>query len=461
MHYSIGRLAELTGIPVKTIRFYSDEGVLPAPARTPAGYRRYGEEHRVRLELVRVLRELGVDLATIRSLGRRTLTDVLALQLRAVETQITGLQRTRAVLRATLDRAARDGADPAEDDLRRLHALAGWAPPSWPTCSARSSTTWAAASRPGAPGWTGCARPCCPNCRRSPPSRSSTPGWSWPACSPTRISGRACAGSARTSGPSRATCRPGSGPTPGPSPRCGRPSVPGSSPGRPRRRRCSNACSTSWGRRVRSCWPPSTGTTGGPSGSGSWSRSSGAGRGHLTRPARPARLTLPARPARPARQANSGGSSVRCGRPGRMAGNRHPPEAAGRVTGMRQLKSRFVPLAVFALAIFAAGCGEVNNTIDKAQACVESARIVKDLATKVTSLTDDPQAMDKALDDAATKLNDAADKAANTTLKQASEDLAKTLSGISVKDVNDAVDAAQKVGTDTAAYLEKVATACG
>ncbi|WP_236004787.1 hypothetical protein [Nonomuraea antri] len=128
---------------------------------------------------------------------------------------------------------------------------------------------------------------------------------------------------------------------------------------------------------------------------------------------------------------------------------------------MRQLKSRFVPLAVFALAIFAAGCGEVNNTIDKAQACVESARIVKDLATKVTSLTDDPQAMDKALDDAATKLNDAADKAANTTLKQASEDLAKTLSGISVKDVNDAVDAAQKVGTDTAAYLEKVATACG
>ncbi|MFD2356108.1 MerR family transcriptional regulator [Nonomuraea ferruginea] len=118
MDYSIGKLAQLTGLSVKTIRFYSDEGVLPAPGRTPSGYRRYTDEHRVHLELVRTLREIGVDLATIRSLGRRGLKDVLALHLRAVETQLTALQRTRAVLRATL---AKD--DPADEDLRRLHTL--------------------------------------------------------------------------------------------------------------------------------------------------------------------------------------------------------------------------------------------------------------------------------------------------------------------------------------------------
>ncbi|MGP3956653.1 MerR family transcriptional regulator [Nonomuraea sp. 3N208] len=118
MHYSIGQLAALTGLPVKTIRFYSDEGVLPAPDRTPSGYRRYTEEHRAHLELVRTLREIGLDLATIRSLGHRRLKDVLALHLKVVETQIGALQRTRAVLRATLDKD-----DPAEEDLRRLHAL--------------------------------------------------------------------------------------------------------------------------------------------------------------------------------------------------------------------------------------------------------------------------------------------------------------------------------------------------
>ncbi|GAA3539569.1 hypothetical protein GCM10022419_019530 [Nonomuraea rosea] len=127
---------------------------------------------------------------------------------------------------------------------------------------------------------------------------------------------------------------------------------------------------------------------------------------------------------------------------------------------MRHLKSRFVPVAAFALCVFAAGCGEVNNTIDKAQACLEAPKIITDLGAQITKLTDDPQAMDKALDDAAAKLNGVADKAANTTLKEASDDLAKTLSGINVGSASEAVDAAQKVTAESAAYVEKVAKAC-
>ncbi|KAB8192355.1 hypothetical protein FH608_027200 [Nonomuraea phyllanthi] len=127
---------------------------------------------------------------------------------------------------------------------------------------------------------------------------------------------------------------------------------------------------------------------------------------------------------------------------------------------MRLLKSRFVPLAAFAVCVFAAGCGEVNDTIDKAQACLEAPKIVTDLGAQITKFADDPTAMDKAIDDAAAKLNDVADKAANTTIKEASDDLAKTLSGITVNDVNDAVDAAQKVTAESAAYVEKVTKAC-
>ncbi|MBB5084843.1 MerR family transcriptional regulator [Nonomuraea endophytica] len=119
MTYTIGRLSKLTGMPVKTIRFYSDSGVLPERERTASGYRIYGDEDRARLELIRTLREIGVDLATIRSLGERRLRSVLDLHLKAVETQLRSLQRTRAVLKATLGKEG----DPAEDDLRRLHAL--------------------------------------------------------------------------------------------------------------------------------------------------------------------------------------------------------------------------------------------------------------------------------------------------------------------------------------------------
>jgi hypothetical protein len=128
---------------------------------------------------------------------------------------------------------------------------------------------------------------------------------------------------------------------------------------------------------------------------------------------------------------------------------------------MRLLKNRLVPLAVVTAGVLAAGCSDVNNTIDRAQACLEAPKIMTELVADIANLTNDPQAMDKAIDDAATKLNDVADTASNTTLKEASDNLATTLTGITVQDANDAVDAAQKVGTEATAYAQQVAQACG
>lgn len=62
---SIGELARLTGLSVRTIRFYSDSGVVPTAGRTSGGYRTYDVTALARLKLVRTLRELGVDLPTI------------------------------------------------------------------------------------------------------------------------------------------------------------------------------------------------------------------------------------------------------------------------------------------------------------------------------------------------------------------------------------------------------------
>jgi DNA-binding transcriptional MerR regulator len=64
--YSIGDLARRTGLTVRTIRFYSDRGIVPPADRSPAGYCRYGIDAVARLDLVRTLRDLGVDLSTIR-----------------------------------------------------------------------------------------------------------------------------------------------------------------------------------------------------------------------------------------------------------------------------------------------------------------------------------------------------------------------------------------------------------
>jgi hypothetical protein len=112
--------------------------------------------------------------------------------------------------------------------------------------------------------------------------------------------------------------------------------------------------------------------------------------------------------------------------------------------------------AAAVLALTITGC----STVDKAQACVESSRIVAETISKIGSLANDPAAMEKALNDGASRLNDAADKAGNTTLNEALTDLSKSLEGLNVQNVNDAVDAAQKAATDGAAAAEKIAREC-
>jgi len=117
---SIGELASRTGLPVRTIRFYSDEGVVPPADRTEAGYRLYGPDALARLGLVRTLRDLGLDLATIRRVLERelSLTDVAAAHAAALDAQIRVLRVQKAVLQAV----ARRGSDPKE--FQKMHRLA-------------------------------------------------------------------------------------------------------------------------------------------------------------------------------------------------------------------------------------------------------------------------------------------------------------------------------------------------
>ena len=64
----IGELSRATGTNIETIRYYERIGLLPAPSRTAANYRSYGDGHRARLAFVRHSRDLGFTIEEIRSL---------------------------------------------------------------------------------------------------------------------------------------------------------------------------------------------------------------------------------------------------------------------------------------------------------------------------------------------------------------------------------------------------------
>ncbi|MEW5830251.1 MAG: heavy metal-responsive transcriptional regulator [Chloroflexota bacterium] len=109
----IQELAKITGVSAKTIRYYEEIGLLPAPARGENNYRQYDERDVERLRLVAGARRLDLSLEEIR--------EILALR-----------ERREAPCRVLLERLEHKADEIAgrirdlqqmERALRDLHAL--------------------------------------------------------------------------------------------------------------------------------------------------------------------------------------------------------------------------------------------------------------------------------------------------------------------------------------------------
>ncbi len=121
--WRIGELAGALGLNPKTIRYYEALGLLPAPPRTAAGYRLYGEADRERLRFIAKAKAVGLTLAEIgeilalRRAGEPPCAHVTALverKLAAVDRQLRALAEFRRELVALRATAAETGAAPAQ-----------------------------------------------------------------------------------------------------------------------------------------------------------------------------------------------------------------------------------------------------------------------------------------------------------------------------------------------------------
>ncbi|MEA5391705.1 heavy metal-responsive transcriptional regulator [Cyanobium gracile UHCC 0139] len=118
----IGMLASRSGLPVKTLRYYEDLGLLPAIGRSEGGYRLFAEESLRRLEFIRRLKTLGLSLEEIQGClavhdaGDLPCGDIeiqLGRQIERIDGQIKELRQLRTELKELL---AGWQSDPAKDD---------------------------------------------------------------------------------------------------------------------------------------------------------------------------------------------------------------------------------------------------------------------------------------------------------------------------------------------------------
>ena len=117
----IGVLASRSGLPVKTLRYYEDLGLLPAIGRSEGGYRLFAEESLCRLEFIRRLKTLGLSLEEIQGClavhdaGELPCDDIqiqLGSQIERIDGQIKELRQLRQELQ---DLLAGWQSDPAKE----------------------------------------------------------------------------------------------------------------------------------------------------------------------------------------------------------------------------------------------------------------------------------------------------------------------------------------------------------
>jgi Cu(I)-responsive transcriptional regulator len=105
MTMNIGQAAEASGVTPKMIRHYESLGLLPAVARTEAGYRQYDERVLHALRFIRRARDLGFGLDEIAGLlalwgnRRRASAEVKALAARHVADLQERIERMQAMQR--------------------------------------------------------------------------------------------------------------------------------------------------------------------------------------------------------------------------------------------------------------------------------------------------------------------------------------------------------------------------
>jgi alkylmercury lyase len=110
--YTIGKLAKAAGVPVSTVRYYEQRGLLKPEARTAASYRIYGPDSMTRLRFIRAAQSSGFTLEDIGALleiragALDPCTEVQAIlerRLRSIDEQLEELTRVRGVLRSSIN----------------------------------------------------------------------------------------------------------------------------------------------------------------------------------------------------------------------------------------------------------------------------------------------------------------------------------------------------------------------
>ncbi|MEX2621715.1 MAG: MerR family transcriptional regulator [Egibacteraceae bacterium] len=104
MSYTVGEVARVAGVTVRTLHHYDEIGLLHPSGRTPAGYRQYADEDLDRLQQILAYRAMGFELDKVAAIlddpdldpidHLRSQQTVLTDRLEQLQAMVTALEKT-------------------------------------------------------------------------------------------------------------------------------------------------------------------------------------------------------------------------------------------------------------------------------------------------------------------------------------------------------------------------------
>lgn len=101
-YWKVGELAKLTGLTIRTLRFYDQIGLFSPSGQTESGHRLYNESDLSRLQQILSLKELGLSLEEIKTAltsGQISPFEIVDLQIKQIKEQIKLQQKLLEQLR--------------------------------------------------------------------------------------------------------------------------------------------------------------------------------------------------------------------------------------------------------------------------------------------------------------------------------------------------------------------------
>jgi len=110
--WRIGAIARAADVHIQTLRYYERRGILPAPRRSPSGYREYSPDAVQAIRFIKRAQDLGFTLREVQELlrlrgsrtsGRSRARAAAAAKLREVDAKIAELRTLRRALEVLLN----------------------------------------------------------------------------------------------------------------------------------------------------------------------------------------------------------------------------------------------------------------------------------------------------------------------------------------------------------------------